>query len=107
MEAQNYLDVVYKKRMLKVTASSTVIKALCRYQRERNERMNYKVRICNVQNAVRNYMRIAKSLRFKKAVLVIEREWIKRYDEYFRRKKRPALMVIQKNMKTRIAKIVK
>lgn len=59
----------------------------------------------NVQKSIRNFLKIAEELRYKKAVKVIEREWIKRCGVYFRRKRRPALMVVQKNLKSKLAKL--
>lgn len=53
---------------------------------------------------MKRYLREIKLIKKKKAVRIIEREWIKRCDEYFTRKKRNPLMVLQKYIKRAVWK---
>ena len=73
MSTQNFLDIYFKNRMIKVSTASTVIKVISRYEREKEERKNFPVQVNNVQTAIRNYLKIVKSLRYKKAVRTIEK----------------------------------
>jgi hypothetical protein len=62
-------------------------------------RIELKNSVIKVQRAVKDYVRMIKTIRRKKAVETISRYWIKYNDQYFMRKKRKPLMVLQKYIK--------
>lgn len=99
METYNFFETILKQRMAMTNYSCTIIKTIWRHRHNKNKNLNFTVHIKKVQNAVRHYLRDVQMIKKKNAVRVIEREWIKRCDEYFRRKKRGPLMVLQKYIK--------
>lgn len=90
--------------MLKASNACTIIKSLWRYNSKKNMRRNVTVHIRKVQKAMRSYLRDIHLIKKKNAVKVIEREWIKRCEQYFMWKRRAPIMAIQKYVKRSVKK---
>jgi len=56
-----------------------------------------------MQHSIRSFLAMARKMRKKKSVQIIERYWIKYHQRYFDRKKLPHILVIKRYIKARNA----
>ena len=77
MSTQNVLDNLLKKRTRFIESAATLIKVHYRRSKMAKRRFELQKGTLMIQKAVRNYLRIARKLKKKKAVKNIENAWIK------------------------------
>lgn len=104
METNTYLEIVLKNKTKTVAHASSVIKVMWRYKHKLNERKNFIVHVKKVQKTIKSFLKDIVLIKRKNAVKIIEREWIKRSEEYFNRKRRIPVMALQKYIKKIIGK---
>lgn len=104
METNNYIQAVLAQKTKRIAHSSTVIKVIFRNRHKRNERLNFTVHIRKVQIAMKAYLRDIILIKRRNAVKVIEKAWIEKSEQFFKRKKLKYLKALQKYIKRIVAK---
>ena len=99
MSTKNFFDIRLRQKTDKINYASSMIKASFRMLKVKKVRKLYRDKIPKIQNAIRNYLTIAKLSKKKKAVQVIEANWIKYCHQFFLRKRRNHLITLQKYIK--------
>jgi len=102
MSTKNFFDIRLRQKTDKINYASTIIKTSFRMLKVRKLRKLYRDKIPKIQNAIRNFLTIAKLSKKKKAVQVIEAHWIKYCHQFFMRKRRNYLVTLQKYIKRAI-----
>jgi hypothetical protein len=69
---------------------------------KRKIRTNLRKNSIKLQKTIRNYLTVAKMMKKKKSVLIIEKYWIKYCNQFFIRKRRRHVMILQKYIKSAI-----
>lgn len=102
MSTKNFLDISLSHTIRKITYSCTLIKSCYRMSVKRKIRKDLKSNSIKLQRTIRNYLIVAKMMKKKKSALIIEKYWIKYCNQFFIRKRRRHVMVLQKYIKSAI-----
>ncbi len=106
MSTQNFLDTLLKNRTKYIESAATYIKAHYRRSKMSKRKTEIIGSTKKLQRCIRRFLRIAKSLRKKKAVKVIENAWIKYHSVFFARRNRPSIMILQKYFRTKSSQMM-